>query len=362
MLTKNLITRPSTVAVVLLQCFIYSASTQDVDKPCTKLQGAWFNDLGARIELIQSDDDKLIGKYWMTADQTNGTLTTGPSDVFGTTPYKAPGSTFGFGVMMQSGQSITAWTGQCLVCGDEEVLVTAWLMRSRVASCADKWKSTLIGQNKFKRSQPAANKRKRRYIEQEVSKRYYRSTSLDQSIVDKAACTLDGYWYNELGSEMLISSFANNYITGEYRTAVERCKGAAGTSFSKLYGVTNTTQLGSVVSFYVVWSNGSSITEWVGQCHQCGPNGTEVLQTTWLLRSKVASCGDNWKSTYYGEDFFTRYDQKSGPRKHEGTDTPGQADPSRVRRETDSCSANDANSNLSTTFFLFLSLFSFLFV
>lgn len=43
--------------------------------------------------------------------------------------------------------------GQCKVCGSQEVLMTSWLMRSRVRSCLDKWKSTVIGQDTFTRDE-----------------------------------------------------------------------------------------------------------------------------------------------------------------------------------------------------------------
>lgn len=49
-----------------------------------------------------------------------------------------------------------------------------------------------------------------------------------------------------------------------------------------------------------------------GQCHICGK--TEVLETTWLLRSKVKTCYDNWMATHHGENSFTREDHAKGGR------------------------------------------------
>ena len=47
---------------------------------------------------------------------------------------------------------------------------------------------------------------------------------------------LNGTWYNQLGSEMILSHTADGLIVGEYRTAVERQPGTAGTTHSKVIG------------------------------------------------------------------------------------------------------------------------------
>src|SRR5437867_9329273 len=75
-----------------------------------------------------------------------------PAAIFSAAPNIGPGSVFRFSVMWQGGKSMTSWTGQRLVCGNEEVLKTSWLLMSRVDDCLDKWKSTLIGQNTFTRT------------------------------------------------------------------------------------------------------------------------------------------------------------------------------------------------------------------
>ena len=47
---------------------------------------------------------------------------------------------------------------------------------------------------------------------------------------------MNGAWYNELGSEMIVTHTENGEFTGEYRTAVERSPGAAGDSHSLVKG------------------------------------------------------------------------------------------------------------------------------
>lgn len=135
-------------------------------------------------------------------------------------------------------------------------------------------------------------------------------------------CNLNGNWYNLLGSEMILKQGEDSVIKGEYRTAVERQTGAAGTSHSKVFGIGQLGGANSTFAFFVVWKNGSSVTGWVGQCHICGENKTEIIESTWLLRSKIEKCSDNWKSTLYGENGFTHTETKPGPRKDDGTHTP----------------------------------------
>ena len=60
----------------------------------------------------------------------------------------------------------------------------------------------------------------------------------------------------------------------------------------------------------------------MGQCHLCGENKTETIESTWLLRTQIDKCGDNWKSTYYGENTFTHTETTPGPRKKDDTHTP----------------------------------------
>ena len=48
--------------------------------------------------------------------------------------------------------------------------------------------------------------------------------------------TLDGKWYNQLGSEVFLQHGRNGRVWGEYRTAAERFNGSAGANHSALLG------------------------------------------------------------------------------------------------------------------------------
>lgn len=251
------------------------------------------------------------------------------SSYSGSSPYNSPGSTFAFAVVWRNGSSTTSWTGQCIVCKDgHEQLLTSWLLRSQVDTCIDKWKSTMIGRDTFTRYEQRPGMPKPSGDPPTVPP--------PTTIVFKPRqpCDIVGQWYNSVGSEMIIKQNLNGMITGEYRTAVERKKGAAGNSHSVVYGISTHGNTNGTFALIVVWNKGASVTGWVGQCHICGENRTEVLESTWLLRSKIDNCGSNWKSTMYGENSFTRHEQKEGPRKHLGVNTP-----ERDGEPTNPCSA-----------------------
>ena len=55
------------------------------------------------------------------------------------------------------------------------------------------------------------------------------------------------------------------YSVGEYRTAVEREKGSAGSTHSNVYGVANVQDVNSTLALFVVWKKGASVTGWVGK-------------------------------------------------------------------------------------------------
>ena len=57
-----------------------------------------------------------------------------------------------------------------------------------------------------------------------------------------------------------------------------------------------------------------------GQCLMC--DGQEVIMTSWMLRVRVDTCTDKWKSVHIGRDYFTRHEQTMGPRRRFGTHTP----------------------------------------
>ncbi|XP_028398509.1 uncharacterized protein LOC114522087 [Dendronephthya gigantea] len=275
-------------------------------KLCRDISGRWVNKLGSEVVLDHLQSGVLQGQYYTAVSVSAGKLL--GHDILGTLPYNKPGSSFAFSVTWQNGSSTTVWTGQCMVCNGKEMLETSWLLRSHVDSCFDKWKSTRIGKDVFERKMTTVGT-------PEENLRIVAGNSIGHK------CDLRGVWYNGVGSEIILNQTESGIISGEYRTAVERDKGSAGQSHSAIYGFGRFAHPNTTFSLIVVWRDGASVTGWVGQCHIC-ENNTAILEMNWLLRSKVDSCIDVWKSTMYGANTFTRHEQKSGPRKSLGKHTP----------------------------------------
>ncbi|KAJ7337820.1 hypothetical protein OS493_007978 [Desmophyllum pertusum] len=295
-------------------------------KNCETLDGKWYNQLGSEVFLKHEKDGTLYGEYRTAVERHNGSSGIGHSIVLGSAPYDYPGAAFAFSVVWRNGSSTTVWTGQCLVCENgDETLLTSWLLRAKVNTCIDKWKSTMIGRDTFTRYEQRDGPRKPTGTTEAPPNIVTVIKNWDPDGKNKP-CNLNGNWYNTLGSEMIINQGEDSTIKGEYRTAVERETGAAGTSHSKVLGIGQLGGPNSTFAFFVVWRNGASVTGWVGQCHICGENKTEILESTWLLRSKIEKCSDNWKSTLYNEDTFTHTETTPGPRKKDDTHTPDRDD------------------------------------
>ncbi|XP_028402777.1 uncharacterized protein LOC114525591 [Dendronephthya gigantea] len=292
--------------VLLLHFLLHVTPYVALAGPCEDIGGNWMSKLGAKLEITHSANGVLSGKYYKPTDSSRGD--SGAHEIVGTLPYNKPGASFAFSVNWQNGSSTTVWTGQCLMCDGKESLETSWLLKSYVHSCIDKWKSTQIGKDVFERKPTSVR----------TSKENSKSTPGEFT---GRKCNLNGTWYNDLGSEIILNQTENGIIKGEFRTAVERKKGSAGKSHSLVYGFGTYGKPNTTFSLVVIWRSGASVTGWVGECHFC-TNNTAMLQMNWLLRSKVDNCNDVWRSTYYGENTFTRHEQKPGPRKSLGTHTP----------------------------------------
>lgn len=150
-------------------------------------------------------------------------------------------------------------------------------------------------------------------------------TALNKVVLKDSDCHLGGYWYNMHGSELLLNVSADGKLTGEFRTAVESSRGAAGHSFAQVTGETKK----GLFSFQAFWAGGESVTTWTGQCHRECDHGSlrdlsrkPMLHTTWVLTTNSASCDDHWMANRIGQDMFTRKQLKVGPRKAQDTHHP----------------------------------------
>lgn len=122
---------------------------------------------------------------------------------------------------------------------------------------------------------------------------------------------LEGTWYNELGSEMVLEATedgSNGYaLSGTYNSQVGDAKYdyvIAGRSVGPEDGLPDDYAL----SWSVAWQNGSfgnsrSATGWSGQYQII--DGQEAIVAFWLLTSETSESQD-WAATQVGKDVFYR--------------------------------------------------------
>ncbi|NEP56228.1 MAG: hypothetical protein F6K31_04280 [Symploca sp. SIO2G7] len=118
--------------------------------------------------------------------------------------------------------------------------------------------------------------------------------------------SVEGTWYNELGS-MMILSITGTSITGTYQTAVGDASGIYQLVGSFDVGG-NPSAAGQAIAWVVVWSNQAkgnshSVTAWSGQYQII--DGVEEIETMWLLTSEMPTNFD-WAATQINKDVFTR--------------------------------------------------------
>jgi hypothetical protein len=117
---------------------------------------------------------------------------------------------------------------------------------------------------------------------------------------------LDGWWHNQLGSEMEVKYNAKTgTLSGRYRTNT-------GPTPDAFYPVTGTVN-GDVISFMVNWkrpidggTTHGSVATWVGQ-HTLNKEGKDEIRTMWLLQRNTPDAEEEknmWESAHTGSDVF----------------------------------------------------------
>ncbi|XP_063996809.1 avidin-like [Pogoniulus pusillus] len=117
------------------------------------LTGKWINDLGSNmvIEAVNKDGS-FKGTYNTSVSDSPHEIKKSPLLGYQQDTSQNDQTIFGFTVNWTFSDSITVFTGQCLV--DEngkELLKTMWLLRSHVDDIQNDWKATRVGTNVFER-------------------------------------------------------------------------------------------------------------------------------------------------------------------------------------------------------------------
>jgi hypothetical protein len=117
---------------------------------------------------------------------------------------------------------------------------------------------------------------------------------------------LEGTWYNELGSTLVVTSVNDGTVVGSYETAPS--SGGCALGEFGVIGRTDSDSGGQTVGFSVTWRNQqsqcNSTTSWAGQYQTI--DGAEQLTALWLLVMRTDASAD-WSSTLVGEDVFMRH-------------------------------------------------------
>ena len=116
--------------------------------------------------------------------------------------------------------------------------------------------------------------------------------------------SLEGTWYNELGSVMIIDQVVDGSFQLTYETAVSTKHCAKGTFNGS--GYLNTSPLGQTIAFSISWlndvSNCASVTAWSGQLQD--DDGEGSIMAFWLLTG--INPKTEWAPTNIGQDVFTK--------------------------------------------------------
>ncbi|KAM5193585.1 avidin-like [Mantella aurantiaca] len=135
------------LAVLFVALLNLTLCTAGQDTQCS-LAGQWKNDLGSNMSIdAVFSNGVFLGRYLTAVSTTNNTIL--ESTLIG---YQQATDlpSFGFTVKWVFANSITVFTGQCLLDkSGQKVLETFWLMRTDAQNALDNWKQTRVGSNIF---------------------------------------------------------------------------------------------------------------------------------------------------------------------------------------------------------------------
>ncbi|MFT7836988.1 avidin/streptavidin family protein [Saccharothrix sp. BKS2] len=116
---------------------------------------------------------------------------------------------------------------------------------------------------------------------------------------------ITGSWYNQLGSEMVITAGPGGTLTGTYESAVGNAENTyvlRGRYDTQPLATGAGTTLGWTVTYRNSYRNAHSTATWSGQYFG---GAQERIVTHWLLTSSTLPA-DEWSATRVGKDSFSR--------------------------------------------------------
>lgn len=113
--------------------------------------------------------------------------------------------------------------------------------------------------------------------------------------------SLDGEWINELNSSVVLRTFPDGLLEGEYKTAVSKNNGALPPI--KVIGNWQNGGARILFGFVAQWHYEKDGKEFFSTTSWSGFMENNKLETTWLLTNAEEP---SWSATRINKDFFTR--------------------------------------------------------
>ncbi|XP_015922245.1 uncharacterized protein [Parasteatoda tepidariorum] len=250
---------------------------------CQDLSGLWRNQLGSNMTIIHRTNGKITGEY-STAVESKLNAAVVTSNITGTFTSLDDGSLLSFTVLFNRGKSLTTWVGQCLVCDDEEVLFTSWVLRSYIQKSPDRWMSTRVNQDVFKRVPGEENipfhlRRLGPLPKDERSQRCEKNI--------KAASS--GKWVAENGDAIGFEDcHESGAFLGDHKNNSVAGRSDGGLTFTAL-GITSGSE--------------RTVKGWAGHIYE--GLDERILQTAWLHHSFSSNCRDPFSDVRQGLTNYT---------------------------------------------------------
>lgn len=274
---------------------------------CLDVSGLWQNELGSRMLLDVDKSNRISGQYWTAVERKPGAAAF-TSNVSGIFSSRKEGSLLAFSVIFNHGSSLSIWVGQCLVCGDKEILYTTYILKKHVSEPKEKWTANIMNQNTFQRSQ--------REVEDVISKASSVKSKPVVSQTPSAGFPVHGKWRSHADEEIEIFQVKQNFSKGLPITGKWKTKTNEGT---EIYGMSDTLEDKSYVPGSLPQKDGSNsaavtfgaisnnrIRYFAGHASESSSGSSKILETTWLEHEFSSSCTSPRRVVQFGMENFTR--------------------------------------------------------
>ncbi|XP_015920749.2 streptavidin-V2 [Parasteatoda tepidariorum] len=266
----------------LIGAIVFILSASQAIALCTDLTGTWRNQLNSNMTIESVTGDVFTGTYHTAVESTQGAARLS-SKISGMIKTVENGKLVGFNVLWNKGASLTAWVGECIVCGGREKIFTTWVLRS-YQPVKKRWMTTRINQDTFWRLESAV----------EEANQVLQSSVRDGSV---SSSGLQGKWRSNSGDSFDITEVQEQGTwKGTHNGDGQNGVVAAG----RFDGNQTYTALGFIAA------SSNKIRGWTGHIDDPQSTVTKVLETSWLEHTFNQNCNNPRKFVNFGIDNYSR--------------------------------------------------------